>query len=175
MVKSSLKSKSLSLSSPAKSVTIGRDCSKDNIYGFISMSIGIIIAIVIISSLNNLEHSNCKCADLPHRRFIKEWFIFLIFYYLIIFVLFSTSNEACWQNFMKYPYIYTSILIVALVNVIMLIRLFLYVRILRDNCSCGYGNKEKFIYWYLLIVFSIWAFLFVLILSILIFTVIKFL
>ena len=171
MVKSSLKSSS---KSPSKSVTIGRDCTNNNIYSFILMAIGIAINIVIIVSLNNLEHSNCKCAELSERRFIKEWFMFLIFFNLTIFLLFTISNEACWANFINYPFIFGSMLIFGLINIIMIIRLFIYVRILRNSCSCGYGNKEIFIFWYLIILFSMWALFAVLLFLTLLFTAIKF-
>ena len=157
----------------SKSILVGKDCTKNNIFTYISCIVGIIIASFIIVSLNQLEHSSCKCTDLPHRILLKEWFIFIIIWTLLLLILFSISNEACWNNFINYPYIYVSSLIFGLINIIMLIRLFLYIRLLRDNCNCGYGNKEKFIYWYLIIIFSIWAFLIVLGLILFIFTIIK--
>ena len=39
----------------------------------------------------------------------------------------------------------------------MLIRLIMYIKILREKCPCGYGNLEKFLFWYLIIIFSIVA------------------
>ena len=138
-------------------------CIINNFIGIISIVFGIIIAAVILSSLDKLEHSNCKCAELPERRFLKEWYIIMIVYFITLLILFGFSNEACWNNFSKNPFIYGFMIIVALINIVMLIRLFIYIRLLRNNCSCGYGNKEAFIFWYLIIVFSIWAFLIVLI------------
>ena len=149
------------------------NCTKTNIMLFIPMFIGIIISIIIIISINNIEHSDCTCAKLPEHRFLKEWFIFFIFYEISLLILFSISNKSCWYNFVNYPFIYGSIIIVALIDIIMIIRLFLYVRELRNNCSCGYGNKEAFIYWFLFIEFSVFAFLFVLLLIILLLTAIK--
>ena len=133
-------------------------CIINNFIGIISIIFGIIIAAVILSSLDKLEHSNCKCAELPERRFLKEWFVFMIVYFITLLILFGFSNEACWNNFSNNPFIYGFMIIVALINIVMLIRLFIYIRLLRNNCSCGYGNKEAFIFWYLIIVFSIWAF-----------------
>ena len=159
MVKSS-KSNTKSSSSFTSSLPI-QSCTMGNISMYSATIIMIIIAMVIITSLNNLEHSNCKCANLPERRFIKEWFIFLILFYIILLLSFGLSNEDCWSSFYNYPFIYGIMLIVGLVNLVMFIRLFLYVRLLRNNCSCGYGNKERFIYWYLLILFCIWGFIFV--------------
>ena len=153
---------------------MAKDCSKANIMLFLSMITGIIISIVIITSINNIEKSNCECAKLPQRRFLKEWFVFFIFYEITLLLLFSFNNETCWDHFVNYPFIYGSIIIVALIDIIMIIRLFLYIRLLRNNCSCGYGNKEAFIYWFLFIEFSVFAFLFVLLLLVIILTAIKF-
>lgn len=165
--------KSTSLSS-TKIKPVIQDCTTKNMIIYVSYFISSIIFIVIIISLNNLEHSNCKCADLPYRMYLKEWFTFAIFYMISLLIIFSISNEACWDNFMKYPYIYVGMIIFSLIQIIMLIRLFLYVRLLRQNCNCGYGNKEKFIYWYLLIIFSFWAILIIFMFLIMILSIIKF-
>ena len=157
-----------------KLTPINTDCTVKNMTIYVSYFIFVIILIVIITSLNNLEHSNCKCANLPHRRFLKEWFTFAIFVLLTVLILFGISNEACWDNFVRYPYIFVGMLIFGLINFIMLIRLFLYVRVLRQNCSCGYGNKEKFIYWYLVIVFSIYIVIFILFFILALLAIIKF-
>jgi hypothetical protein len=150
------------------------NCSRNNIYAYISLILGIIINLIFIISLNNLEHSNCKCTDQPHRRFLKEWFMIVIFWNISLIILFSISNEACWANFMNHPYIYGILSIIAIINIVMLIRLFLYILALRKNCSCGYGNKEKFIFWYFIILFSMLAFLLLLIITFLLLTIIKF-
>jgi len=169
MAKSTM-SKTSTMSSPANST----DCTLRNTMMYVSYSIAIIILIVIITSLNNLEHSNCKCTDLPYREYLKEWFIFSIFYIISLMAIFAVSNEECWVNFQNYPYIYGAMIIYSIIHIIMLIRLFLYVRLLRNSCDCGYGNKERFIYWYLIIIFSIWAIIIVLGFIMLLFTIIKF-
>lgn len=150
------------------------DCSKYNISIYIGKLIAISIFIVIIISLNNLEHSNCKCADLPYRKYLKEWFIFTVIYSIAILMIFVSSNHMCWRQFRNQPYIYGIILVFTFIHIIMLIRLFLYVRTLRDNCKCGYGNKEQFIYWYLIVVFSIWVAIIVLVFIAILSTIIKF-
>jgi len=167
MVKSNIKSSS-------SSNPILMNCLTQNRYMYAGKIVMMIIAIIIIVSLNNLEHSNCKCYDLPHRKYLKEWFIFLIVFYLIMLTLFSVSNEACWIHFQNYPLIYGLMLIVSIINIVMLIRTFLYIRLLRETCECGYGNKEKFLYWYLIIIFSLWVFMFLLALFIVFMSILKF-
>ena len=46
---------------------------------------------------------------------------------------------------------------IGIVEIIMLVRLFIYIRWLRNECKCAYGNEEKLIYWYLIILFIIFA------------------
>jgi hypothetical protein len=154
--------------------TFENDCTQYNIALYISKCIAIIIFIVIIISLNNLEHSNCKCADLPYRDYLKEWFIIAIVYTIIILIIFSISNYACWQQFRRQPYIFAFTFIYTIIHIIMLIRLFLYIRALRNNCDCGYGNKERFIYWYLILLFAIVSIIIILGFVLLLFTIIKF-
>ena len=169
-----VKSISLSKFEKIKEQMVNVKCNMGNITGVITMIFGIIIASVILSSLNKLEHSNCKCAQLPERRFLKEWFIFMLIYYISLLLLFGFSNEACWYNFMNYPYIYGIVFIISWTNIVMLIRLFIYIFKLRNDCSCGYGNKEAFIFWYMIVVFSIMAFVIISSLTIIISTAIKF-
>ena len=149
-------------------------CAQYNIYIYVAKFIAIVIFTVIITSLNNLEHSNCKCVDLPYRKYLKEWFIFAIFYLIVLLAIFGVSNQACWQEFKNQPYIFGAMVIFSLFQIIMLIRLFLYVRLLRNSCNCGYGNKERFIYWYLIIIFSIWAAIIILGFILILLTIIKF-
>ncbi len=146
-------------------------CQTPNIILYISFTIMIIVKSIIITSLDNLEKSQCRCAKIPQLSYLKPWFIFIIIYNICILLLFITSNELCWSLFVQKYYLYVFNLIIGFVNIIMLVQLFLYVRNLKNNCECGYGNKEKFIYWYLLIIFSI---ILVLLLLIIILSVITF-
>lgn len=133
-------------------------CAVGNGTLFISFTLGIILNLIFISSLSNLEKlSNCDCASMPERRYLKEFFVFVIFFQLVMIISFAVSNFDCWEHFYNYPIIFASYIIVGLLNLIMLIRLFIYVRLLKNNCKCAYGNMEKFIYWYFVIVFSLIA------------------
>jgi len=44
---------------------------------------------------------------------------------------------------------------IGIVEIVMLVRLFIYIRWLRNECKCAYGNEERIIYWYLIILFII--------------------
>ena len=140
----------------SKSISISnlnnKKCKYNKIFLFIGSIISIIIFLIIISSMTHLENlSNCDCANLPYRKYIKEWFSFLIFFNVAILVLFYFSNEKCYEDFMNYPIINFSYMIVSLISIIMIIRLYLYMESLRNNCKCAYGIKEKFLYWFSLI------------------------
>ena len=50
--------------------------------------------------------------------------------------------------------------IIAIINIIMLIRLFIYIRKIKElNCNCGYLKQQNIIYYYLIIIFSIISFI----------------
>ncbi len=124
---------------------------------YLSLTITIILLILIIISLNNLEKSKCKCSDIPEKRFLREWFIFNIIIQSLLIFFFLIGNEPCYTRFVNNNYLYPLTLFIGFINFIMLIRLILYIRILREKCPCGYGNLEKFLFWYLIIIFSIIA------------------
>ena len=118
--------------------------------------IGITLNILIIVSLTNIEKlSNCDCSKLPYKDYVKEWFTFMIFYQITMIIVFSFSSFKCWELFADYPPFYILNLIVMLMSLIMIIRLFLYLREIRKNCNCAYGGLETFLYWFYLIYFAI--------------------
>lgn len=141
-----------SSSSPSSS----SNCLVSNTVLIIALSIGIILNILIIISLTNIEKlANCDCSKLPYKDYLKEWCTFMIFYEIVVIIVFSFSSFKCWELFANYPPFYIINLIVMLMALIMIIRLFLYLREIRKNCNCAYGGLEKFLYWLYLIYFVI--------------------
>jgi hypothetical protein len=81
-----------------KSPNLPTKCQIGNIPLFISLFIGIIFYIIIILSLSNIEKlSNCDCSKLPYKDYVKEWFVFMIFYIIVLAIVFSVSNFECWE------------------------------------------------------------------------------
>lgn len=136
---------------------VDKICNTSQNSFYLSLTLSIILNILIIISLNNLEKSKCKCSDIPEKRFLKEWFIFNIIVQSLLIFFFLIGNESCYTRFINNNYLYPLTLLIGFINFIMLIRLILYIRILREKCHCGYGNLEKFLFWYLIIIFSIIA------------------
>jgi len=126
---------------------------------YISFIIGLVLNFFIIYTLYKLEESHCDCSNIPEKRFIKEWFVINITFSIIIIFAFMFSEEECYQTFIENTSLSFIIYIMALINIIMLVRLFIYIRILKKTCDCGYGRKEKFLYWYTLIIISMFLFL----------------
>ena len=126
----------------------------------------IIFQSLIVISLVNIEKNACECANIPEKKFIKEWFIFNIIFNAIILILFIVSDMACFFYITKETIPYIIVSLFSVISFIMSIRLIYYLNILRKNCKCGYGKLEKFLFWYLVIGFSL---LFVIILSIILF------
>lgn len=149
---------SKSLNSKVKSISsnLPVKCQIGTMTLFILLTIGIIIDIIIIVSLTNIEKlSNCDCSKLPYKDYVKEWFTFMIFFKVVMVLSFSLSSFECWELFYNYTPVYITFLVIGLMTLIMMIRLFLYLREIRKNCDCAYGMKEAFLYWFYLIYFSI--------------------
>ena len=131
-------------------------CKTPNHIYYTSYIFGALINLFIINTLNNIEKNvECKCAINNKKDYLKEWFIFLIFFNIFFLIFFFVSNYECYEIYFKENMNNLFIVSLAIIQIIMLIRLFLYVRWLRDECKCSYGYEEKIIYWYLLILFVI--------------------
>jgi hypothetical protein len=139
-------------------------CETPNHIFYISYIFGIIINLFIINALNNIEKNvECICRNNSNKDYLKEWFMFLILlntFYLTFFIL---SNYECYDIFMKDYMNKIFIFFIFIIQMIMMIRLFIYVRWLKNECKCSYGKEEQIIYWYLLILFTIFLTLLLLI------------
>ena len=145
----------LSSSSSSSRKLSENSCRSSNVGAYFGFIWAIIITLIIYYSLTEIEKSKCNCAKIHDKDFIKEWFIIYVIIYGFLMLYFIISNERCWKDFYNYPFIYAIIMIAGFINFIMLIRTFLYVRFLRNSCNCAYGNKEKFLFWWLAISYSI--------------------
>ena len=134
------------------------NCQDKNIFVYVNFTIMVVIISVILTSLYQIESNmKCECKDNSNKLFLKEWFLFLICYKIIVLIAFFVSGKECWDNFINYYYLFIIQMIISIISFVMAIRLFLYMRFLKNNCNCAYGGKEKFLYWYYLIIFSILA------------------
>jgi len=134
-------------------------CSTSQNSFYFGMTLSFIILILILISIRNLEKSKCKCAEIPEKKFIKEWFTFSLIFQSVLILFFILSDDPCYIRFINNLSIYPIMFIFGIINIIMVIRLIIYLYKLRNNCPCGYGNIERFIFWYLVIILSIGAFL----------------
>ena len=128
------------------------DLSKNITLLIFGTIIGIIIICFIIYWLNKM--SKCKCSEnLSEKQYLFEWFIFMIIWLIIYLIIIINVN-----GIIPTPlYIINSIF--GFINLVMLIRLFIYLRKLRETkCNCGTLRELNVIYYYLIIFFSIMAF-----------------
>jgi hypothetical protein len=143
-------------------------CETPNHVYYISYIFGIFINLFIINALNNIEKNvECKCRNNFNKEYLKEWFMFVILLNTSYFIFFLLSNYECYDIFMKEYINVIFLFLIFVIQIIMLIRLFIYVRWLKNECKCSYGNEEKLIYWYLLILFTIFLTLLLLIIFLL--------
>jgi hypothetical protein len=115
----------------------------------------IIISLFILNWLNNI--AKCKCTNIPERKFLPEWWVFIIIwsiFMLVLFIAYETDID-------EYPVIIKMLAaIFSIINIVMIVRLFMYIRRLRElNCDCGLSPEENIIYYYLIILFALIAFI----------------
>jgi len=115
------------------------------------------VLIVIIIALYKIESKiDCNCIENNYKKGLKEWFIFVIVFKLIsnlilfIYIIYSKSGLP-WNPIFLFVLLNIPI---SIINIIMFVRLFLYLRFLKESCKCAFDNKEKFIYYYLIVYFS---------------------
>jgi hypothetical protein len=118
----------------------------------------LIIIILIIVSLNEIDKSKCECGKM-NRRFIKEWFIFLlifkiffIFVFLMVIALSPFRIEALGGIMIFFFLIY---LIIGFTTFVMEIRLLLYLNEMRKMCDCAFKTKEQILFWFYVIYFAL--------------------
>ena len=143
---------------------VNETCSNSQNSFYFGMTMSILLLVLILISVRNLEKSKCKCADIPEKIFLKEWFTFSLLFQAILIFFFILSEEPCYVRFANNYFIYPITLLFGIINFVMVIRLLIYIQKLRHGCPCGYGNLEKFIFWYFVSVFSIAAFFIVILL-----------
>lgn len=124
-------------------------------FSIISQILNLIIITFILNWLNKIK--SCKCTNIPERNFLPEWFSFFTIWIIISLAMFIAYNA----NMTEYPIIFIVLtVIVSIINLVMIIRLFIYIRRLKEmNCDCGLSQEENIIYYYLIIVFAFLAFI----------------
>ena len=117
--------------------------------------ITIIIATFILDWLNKIK--SCKCTNIPERKFLAEWYSFLVLWLIFGMIMYIVYNA----DPSTYPTFFLFLMfIVTIINIVMIIRLFLYIRKLREmNCDCGLSQEQNIIYYYIILVFAFVGFL----------------
>ena len=131
-------------------------CIIPNYIYYLLFMIKIITNLFIINSLYKIDkNKDCKCGNNSKNVYLKEWLIFIILFDIYLMMFFIISNSNCYDHYITdiyntdYLSFYMSLL--TIISLIMFIRLFLYIRWLRNECKCSYGTEEKIIYWILII------------------------
>jgi hypothetical protein len=114
--------------------------------------LGLIVNVFILNWL--VKIGKCQCAKLPEKKFITEWFMFRIIWVIICLAYFIATEGNNKDN----VFVFLSTLI-TIIDVVMIIRLFIYIRKLKERkCDCGLSQSQNLIYYYLIVIFSILLF-----------------
>jgi|694.fasta_scaffold29936_3 hypothetical protein len=127
-----------------------------------------LVAIIISLCINFfilywlIKVDKCKCANIEESLYLKEWYLFLVCYQLIMFmmILFNISIPKNNTTLMLL-FIFSTIL--SITSFVMIIRLLIYIsKLKKNNCDCGMNKQQNIIYYYYIVVFSIILFFIIL-------------
>lgn len=114
--------------------------------------ISVIFHIFIINWLNKMN--TCKCSSTySEKKYLYEWFIIVVIWLFIYNIVFISNGGN-----ISMPLTVMNI-IIGIINIVMIIRLFIYLRKLRETkCNCGTLREVNILYYYLIVLFSVLAF-----------------
>lgn len=146
--------KSRSVATLDKSVNNNKYSATTGIFIFNSV-FGIIVSMFILNWL--IKVSKCPCANLPEKKWLKEWIMFLIIWQLIGLFGFII-NDGVRINSNAYSFFGILTFIIVIINIINIIRIFIYIRRLKEiNCDCGLSVQENIIYYWIIVIFALWG------------------
>ena len=126
-------------------------------YTFFLNSLIIIFNFFVLNWITRID--KCTCTHIPEKRFLKEWFIIIIILNIINLCYLMIYGNEIKINEINMNYLYIRIflsLILAIINIVMLIRLLIYIHKLKKiNCHCGMKMQENVIYYWYITMFSI--------------------
>ena len=113
-------------------------------YAIIRSIIVILINFFVLNWLIKLD--KCKCADIDEGLYLKEWFVIIIIFNII--KLFYTFIYGIDKNEINIFLLFN--LIIIIVNIVMIIRLLIYIdKLKKIKCNCGMSIQQNIIYyWY---------------------------
>ena len=68
-------------------------CPIYNKFIYAIYGLSLLFNILIIISLLQIEKIDCNCANIPEKKFLKEWFIFNLIFNTIFLLLFIISDK----------------------------------------------------------------------------------
>ena len=122
--------------------------------GLILIIISIGISYFILDWL--VKVNKCKCANIEEALYLKEWYMFLIAYQIIIGIYYMVAGD----NIDKSGVLLFISIIVSIIGFIMIVRLLIFIHKLKEiKCDCGMSVRENIIYYWYIVVYSIILFL----------------
>jgi hypothetical protein len=127
-----------------------------------------LIPIIISLSINFfilywlIKVDKCKCANIEESLYLKEWYIFLVVYQIILFIMIFFNIFIPKTDITLILLIIFSI-ILSITSIVMIIRLLIYIsKLKKNNCNCGMNKEQNIIYYYFIVVFSVILFFIIL-------------
>ena len=122
--------------------------------GLIVIIISIGISYFILDWL--VKVNKCKCANIEEALYLKEWYMFLIAYQIIIGIYYMVAGD----NIDKSGILLFISIIVSIITFVMIVRLLIFIHKLKEiKCDCGMSVRENIIYYWYIVVYSIILFL----------------
>ena len=100
--------------------------------------------------------NKCKCANIEEALYLKEWYMFLIAYQIIIGIYYMVAGD----NIDKSGILLFITIILSIIAFVMIVRLLIFIHKLKEiKCDCGMSVRENIIYYWYIVVYSIILFL----------------
>ncbi len=108
--------------------------------------LGLILLVVSYTYINKLEKIDCKCAEHPYRKFIKNYIIFAIVFLLLLMVLPASKAAKTFGKTGAVVYAAATLLF-TVASIVFFVYALMYVRyLMKAKCMCSEDMRRDALY-----------------------------
>lgn len=117
-----------------------------NIVWWLLSILGLILLVVSYTYIDKLEKIDCKCAEHPYRRFIKNYIIFAIVFLLVLMVLPASKAAKIFGAAGSAVYLIATLLF-TVASIVFFVYALMYVRyLMKAKCMCSEDMRRTTLY-----------------------------
>lgn len=117
-----------------------------NIVWWLLSVLGLILLVVSYTYIDKLEKIDCKCAEHPYRKFIKNYIVFAIVFLLVLMVLPANKAAKMFGGVGSAVYIIATLLF-TVASIVFFVYALMYVRyLMKAKCMCSEDMRRTTLY-----------------------------